>query len=78
MTCAFKLNSAMRGWLNDVRSYVPPVAIGDKMRGSTLATVMYSRIPGIKAGDTVIADVISPFPAIFGNVINRMAERWMV
>ena len=47
----------MRGWLNDVRSYVPPVAIGEKMRGASLSTVIYSKIPGIQAGDTVITPV---------------------
>lgn len=47
----------MRGWLNDVRSYVPPVGIGEKMRGATLATVLYSKAKGIQAGDTVIAPV---------------------
>lgn len=51
----------MRGWLNDVRSYVPPVRIGEKMRGASLATVVYSKISGIQAGDVVIAPVlISP------------------
>jgi NADPH-dependent curcumin reductase CurA len=48
---------AMRGWLNDVRSYVPPVAIGEKMRGAALATVIHSRVPGIQSGDTVISPV---------------------
>lgn len=48
---------AMRGWLNDVRSYVPPVAIGEKMRGASLSTVIYSKIPGLQAGDTVITPV---------------------
>jgi hypothetical protein len=47
----------MRGWLNDVRSYVPPVGIGEKMRGASLATVLYSKASGIQAGDTVIAPV---------------------
>jgi len=47
----------MRGWLNNVRSYVPPVRIGEKMRGTTLSTVIHSRIPGIRAGDIVIANV---------------------
>jgi len=51
---------AMRGWLNDVRSYVPPVGIGEKMRGATLATVVYSKIPGIQTGDTVISPVPAP------------------
>jgi NADPH-dependent curcumin reductase CurA len=47
----------MRGWLNDVRSYVPPVEIGEKMRGASLATVMFSKVQGIHSGDTVIAPV---------------------
>ena len=47
----------MRGWLNDVRSYVPPVGIGEKMRGATLATVLYSKAKGIQPGDTVFAPV---------------------
>ena len=62
----------MRGWLNDVRSYVPPVGIGEKMRGASLATVMYSRIPGIEAGDSVIAPVCS-----FSHVVDGVAS-WMV
>ena len=48
---------AMRGWLNDVRSYVPPVQIGEKMRGGSLATVIYSRMPNLKPGDIVVASV---------------------
>jgi len=45
--------------LNDVRSYVPPVGIGEKMRGATLATVVYSKISGIQAGDVVLAPVLT-------------------
>ena len=30
----------MRGWLNDRRSYVPPVAIGEVMRGNAIARVL--------------------------------------
>ena len=48
----------MRGWLNDVRSYVPPVAIGEKMRGGTIATVLHSKKEGIKTGDWVLAMVL--------------------
>jgi len=40
-----------------VRSYVPPVGIGEKMRGVALATVQFSKVSGIQAGDTVIAPV---------------------
>jgi len=48
---------AMRGWLNDTRSYVPPVAIGEKMRGASLSTVLHSKMKGIQSGDTVITPV---------------------
>ncbi len=34
------LDSAMRGWLRDTRSYVPPVQIGEVMRSLGLATVV--------------------------------------
>ena len=33
---------AMRGWLNDVKSYVPPVQIGEVMRASTVGKVVES------------------------------------
>jgi NADPH-dependent curcumin reductase CurA len=34
------LDPAMRGWLRDVRSYIPPVQIGEVMRAAGLATVV--------------------------------------
>lgn len=34
------IDAAMRGWLKDARSYVPPVQIGETMRSSGLATVV--------------------------------------
>ncbi|MDP6377422.1 MAG: NADP-dependent oxidoreductase [Pseudomonadales bacterium] len=33
---------AMRGWLNDVKSYVPPVQLGEVMRASTVGQVIES------------------------------------
>ncbi|KAI1865638.1 hypothetical protein JX265_007961 [Neoarthrinium moseri] len=51
------LDPAMRGWLNDVRSYIPPVAIGEKMRGSAISRVLASKSSKVKAGDLVNASV---------------------
>jgi len=34
---------AMRGWLDDVPSYIPPVAIGEVMRASTVGQVIESK-----------------------------------
>jgi NADPH-dependent curcumin reductase CurA len=34
------LDPAMRGWLSDTRSYIPPVQIGEVMRATGLGTVV--------------------------------------
>jgi NADPH-dependent curcumin reductase CurA len=47
------LDPAMRGWLNDVRSYVPPVGIGEVMRAGGIGEVVTSRDPALAAGDVV-------------------------
>lgn len=54
-TLYLALDPAMRGWLNDLRSYVPPVKIGEVMRGGALARVLASRSGKAKAGDLVYA-----------------------
>jgi hypothetical protein len=47
------LDRAMRGWMNDAKSYVPPVGIGETMRAFAAGTVEASRNPKFKEGDTV-------------------------
>lgn len=54
-TLYLSLDPAMRGWLDDVRSYVPPVQIGEVMRGSAIARVLASRSPRASEGDLVVA-----------------------
>jgi NADPH-dependent curcumin reductase CurA len=49
------LDPAMRTWLNDARSYVPPVQIGELMRGGVAARVLASKSSKAKAGDYVYA-----------------------
>jgi NADPH-dependent curcumin reductase CurA len=51
------LDPAMRGWLNDARSYVEPVAIGAVMRASGLGTVVAvgKDVKSAKVGDLVNA-----------------------
>ena len=36
------LDPAMRGWLNDARSYIKPVNIGDVMRAGTVGKIIKS------------------------------------
>jgi NADPH-dependent curcumin reductase CurA len=47
------LDPAMRGWLNDARSYIPPVQIGEVMRAGSVGEVIESRHDAFKAGDFV-------------------------
>ena len=42
----------MRGRMNDVKSYVPPFALGEPMEGGAVGTVVESRSPNLAAGDT--------------------------
>ncbi len=44
----------MRGRMNDVKSYVPPFAIGEPMEGGAVGEVVESRDPGFAPGDTVM------------------------
>ncbi|KAF4468775.1 hypothetical protein FALBO_4331 [Fusarium albosuccineum] len=47
------LDPAMRGWLRDVRSYLPPVQIGETMRGVGACRVLASKSKLAKEGDIV-------------------------
>ncbi|KAE8446766.1 hypothetical protein EG329_011671 [Mollisiaceae sp. DMI_Dod_QoI] len=47
------LDPAMRGWLNDARSYVPPVQIGEVMRGFAICKVLVSKSSKFSVGDYV-------------------------
>ncbi len=47
------LDPAMRGWIVDRPSYVPPVQIGEVMRAGGCGVVTASEHPGFSAGDLV-------------------------
>ena len=47
------LDPAMRGWMNEGKSYVPPVGIGEVMRALGIGEVIESNDPGISVGDSV-------------------------
>lgn len=52
-TLSLSLDPAMRGWLNDAKSYIPPVAIGEVMRAGGVGRVIASQNPAFAVGDTV-------------------------
>ena len=58
------LDPAMRGWLNDVRSYVPPVGIGDVMRAGGIGEVVESNDAGFAAATTCTGLGIQEYAAL--------------
>ncbi|MEJ6022442.1 NADP-dependent oxidoreductase [Ramlibacter sp. PS4R-6] len=52
---AISLDPAMRGWMNEGKSYIEPVGIGDVMRAGGIARVVASKNPQFKEGDLVSA-----------------------
>jgi NADPH-dependent curcumin reductase CurA len=47
------LDPAMRGWMNDAKSYVAPVKLGDVMRAGAAGIVEKSNHPAFAVGDAV-------------------------
>jgi len=47
------LDPAMRGWMNEGRSYIPPVAIGEVMRAFAAGEVIASNDPDVAVGEHV-------------------------
>ena len=47
------LDPAMRGWMNEGRSYIAPVGIGEVMRAGAVGQVVASKHSGFAAGDHV-------------------------
>ncbi len=52
-TQCISLDPAMRGWMNEGKSYIPPVGIGEVMRAGGVGRVLASRNAGFAVGDTV-------------------------
>ena len=47
------LDPAMRGWMNEGRSYVPPVQLGEVMRAATAGQIIESKSEKLAVGDSV-------------------------
>lgn len=52
-TLALSLDPAMRGWMNEGKSYIPPVGIGEVMRAGGVGKVIASRTDKFAVGDFV-------------------------
>ena len=52
-TLYLSLDPAMRGWMNEGKSYIPPVGLGDVMRAGGVGEVVESNHPKFAPGDMV-------------------------
>jgi NADPH-dependent curcumin reductase CurA len=48
------LDPAMRGWMNEGKSYIPPVGLGEVMRAGAVGRVIASNDPSFAVGDHVV------------------------
>jgi hypothetical protein len=53
---AISLDPAMRGWMNEGKSYIAPVGIGEVMRAGGVGVVVASRHPLYAVGDAVVGN----------------------
>ncbi|TFW13886.1 NADP-dependent oxidoreductase [Massilia arenosa] len=53
-TLYLSLDPAMRGWMNEGKSYIPPVALGAVMRAGGVGVVLQSRADQFQPGDYVM------------------------
>jgi NADPH-dependent curcumin reductase CurA len=65
-TLYLSLDPAMRGWMNEGRSYVPPVGIGEVMRAGGAGRVIASQNPAFSVGDHVTGVLGAQEYALFG------------
>ena len=56
-TLALSLDPAMRGWMNEGKSYIAPVGIGEVMRAGGIGVVVASKNPAFLVGDGVSASL---------------------
>jgi len=52
-TLYLSLDPAMRGWMNEGKSYIRPVAIGEVMRAGGIGKVIASKSPTFSVGDII-------------------------
>jgi NADPH-dependent curcumin reductase CurA len=78
------LDPAMRGWMREGRSYVPPVGIGEVMRALGAGKVVASNAPGIAVGDAVTGIVgVQDYAKLKANEVQKIdlrlapMERWL-
>ena len=70
------LDPAMRGWMNDAKSYIRPVAIGEVMRAGAAGKVVKSRHDRFREGDIVTGGFgVQEYALSDGKGVNKVDTR---
>jgi NADPH-dependent curcumin reductase CurA len=70
------LDPAMRGWMNEGKSYIRPVAIGEVMRAGGAGKVIRSRHPTFREGDVVAGGFgVQEYALSDGKGVNKVDTR---
>jgi NADPH-dependent curcumin reductase len=71
-TLLLSLDPAMRGWMNEGKSYIAPVGIGEVMRAGGIGVVVASKNPAFAVGDTVSAGTgVQEYASFAGDQLKR-------
>jgi NADPH-dependent curcumin reductase CurA len=63
----------MRGWMNEGRSYIPPVQIGEVMRAGGVGKVLASKHPRFVAGDIAYGTLgIQEYATLNGTALTKL------
>jgi len=70
------LDPAMRGWMNEGKSYIPPVGIGEVMRAGAVGRVIASNDPDVAVGDHVVGALgVQEYAVAKGKGLTRVDPR---
>lgn len=75
-TVYLSLDPTNRIWMSDMDAYLPPVGIGDPMRGGSLGIVTESKFDGIEAGQKVLTGLAgwASFNTLPGAQVNPLPD----
>ncbi|MEZ5462905.1 NADP-dependent oxidoreductase [Dokdonella sp.] len=70
------LDPAMRGWMNEGKSYIAPVGIGEVMRAGAAGVVVASNSPAFSVGDHVVGALgVQDYAISNGKGLNKVDTR---